>query len=612
MASIDSRTPLLTGSTGSCSFFMACFNGTSAFLASRALAEGGRAPDLGKIGGGPVRKSTVTATKGSALPLYHQFDRRSDRAIFFHGDQASVDRCLGKDVSSRDLIWLWDPGPRWWLRCFLAALSLLGMVVVWGCAHVRLTTEDMLCVVMGFGGRLAWWLTTAPFSAATSETQMRSVLMAAQRWRDWMPNRSWVSRSNLAKALGCCWVQIRIHSMGLTSPGGWIWDPGDAMMLFNSPVFFSLGMLVLLSGRLFVSTFYKESQYFHAVSTTIACLGEQCVLGWDESRFDWLTDFLHAQIADSNGLIYKSQGRDNSYIVAGWLSLVFCLLIAIMTFYTAFLLKKCMDSDPSITSYLDIAERAFDKRARTIASIFLNTEMYLVATGLIISESDNLHKLFSDFKMDFGPLVIGGRQSFVLITALIISPTMMMIDLSVLSYVSATGVFSTLVIVVSLVCVGAFGGVGFQGSGVLLNVSGIPTAVSLYIFCFAGHPVIPSIYISMRKRDQFGKVLFVIYFLTTITCMVTAVTGYLMFGNNTESQITLNLPITEFSAQITISTVLLIPVTRYALHATPVANVIEGGVLSKDGNNSRLLARLIRLGLLASKLYYGSLRFPLL
>ncbi|XP_061993593.1 uncharacterized protein LOC133711499 [Rosa rugosa] len=242
---------------------------TSSFAASPALAEGGRAPDLGKIGGGPVRKSTVTATKGSALPLYHQFDRRSDGSIFFHWDQASVDCCLGRVVSSRDLIWLWDPGPRWWLSCFLAALSLMVMVVVWGCAHVRLTTEDMLCVEMGFGGRLEWWLTTAPFSAATSEMQTRSMLMAAWRWRDWMPNRSWVSRSNLAKALGCCWDQIRIHSMGLTSPGGWIWDPGDAMMLFNSPVFFSLGMLVSLSGRLFASIFYKESQYIHAVSTTM-------------------------------------------------------------------------------------------------------------------------------------------------------------------------------------------------------------------------------------------------------------------------------------------------------------------------------------------------------
>ncbi|ONI11962.1 hypothetical protein PRUPE_4G137000 [Prunus persica] len=284
---------------------------------------------------------------------------------------------------------------------------------------------------------------------------------------------------------------------------------------------------------------------------------------------------------------------------AGWLSLVLLFLISIITFYTAILLKKCMDSDPSITSYLDIAERAFGKTARIIVLIILSTELYLVAVGLIILESDSLYKLFPKFRIKLGSLLICGRQSFVLVTALIILPTMLITEMSILSYVSATGVFCCLIIVGSIVCVGAFGGVGFHASGDLLNVGGLPTAVSLYIFCFAGHAITPSIYISMRDKNQFSKVVFFSFLLITITCMVTAVTGYLMYGDGVESQITLNLPTTEVSARVAIYTILLIPIARYALMVTPVANAIEGG-LPEDYKNWRSVKLLIRMALLVS------------
>ncbi|BBN69576.1 Transmembrane amino acid transporter family protein [Prunus dulcis] len=255
----------------------------------------------------------------------------------------------------------------------------------------------------------------------------------------------------------------------------------------------------------------------------------------------------------------------------GWLSLVLLFLISIITFYTAILLKKCMDSDPSITSYLDIAERAFGKTARIVVLIILSTELYLVAVGLIILESDSLYKLFPKFRIKLGSLFICGRQSFVLVTALITLPTMLITEMSILSYVSATGVFCCLIIVGSIVCVGAFG----------------------------GHAITPSIYISMRDKNQFSKVVFFSFLLVTITCMVTAVTGYLMYGDGVELQITLNLPTTEVSARVAIYTILLIPIAKYALMVTPVANAIEGG-LPEDYKNWRSVKLLIRMALLVS------------
>ncbi|KAM7251278.1 hypothetical protein ACFE04_023161 [Oxalis oulophora] len=283
----------------------------------------------------------------------------------------------------------------------------------------------------------------------------------------------------------------------------------------------------------------------------------------------------------------------------GWLSLVFFFLIALICFYTALLLKRCMDVNPSIRSYLDIAELAYGKNGRILVMIIMNSELYLVAIGLLILEGDNLHKLFPKFMVEIGSFAIDGRRTFVIITALVIFPSMLLTDLSYLSYVSATGVFSCILILASTFCVGAFEGVGFHQTGALWNTSGIPVAISLYIVCFAGHPVIPSIYISMRDSYQFTKVLSCSFILTAITYLLIALFGYLMFGNAVESQITLSLPTRLIGSQIAIYTTLLIPVTRYALMMTPVAAAIES-LLSENLKRWRPVKLLIRVTLLVT------------
>lgn len=87
-----------------------------------------------------------------------------------------------------------------------------------------------------------------------------------------------------------------------------------------------------------------------------------------------------------------------------------------------------------------------------------------------------------------------------------ILPTMWLNDLGVLSYVSAGGVLSSMIVTVCVFFVGATKGVGFHGKGRLFNLNGIPTALSLYTFCYGAHAVFPPIYNSMRKKIQFSRV----------------------------------------------------------------------------------------------------------
>lgn len=165
-----------------------------------------------------------------------------------------------------------------------------------------------------------------------------------------------------------------------------------------------------------------------------------------------------------------------------------------------------MNADRNIKTYPDIGERAFGRPGRIIVSLFMHLELYLVTTGFLILEGDNLHNLFPGFNIELIGLRLNGKQAFMATVALVIMPTLWWDNLSVLSYVSMSGVLATTVTLGSISWVGAFDGIGFHQKGKLINWSGIPTALSLYAFCYGAHPVLPTLYSSMKSKHQFNNV----------------------------------------------------------------------------------------------------------
>lgn len=259
----------------------------------------------------------------------------------------------------------------------------------------------------------------------------------------------------------------------------------------------------------------------------------------------------------------------------GWLSLILLFMVAMICCYTGLLLKRCMDVSPSIRSYSDIGELAFGNKGRVLIAVFMYLELYLVAIEFIILESDNLNKLLPNMSFKVFELTIAGKQGFILIAALVILPTTWLRSMSLLAYISAGGALASIVVVVSVLWAGTLDGVGFHGEGRLINLSGFPTAVSLYAFCYCGHAVFPTIYTSMKDRSQFSKMLVLCFLLCTLNYGTMGVIGYLMYGQDLESQITLNLPLGKISSMIAISTTLINPFTKFGLMITPVANAME-------------------------------------
>ncbi|XVE98668.1 hypothetical protein REPUB_Repub03eG0127200 [Reevesia pubescens] len=283
----------------------------------------------------------------------------------------------------------------------------------------------------------------------------------------------------------------------------------------------------------------------------------------------------------------------------GWLSLVLLILIAAAACFTGLLIRRCMDADPHISSYIDIAGHAFGRKGRVIASFFTCLELFFVATGFLILEGDNLHKLSPDFALKLGGITLDGRLSFIILSGIAILPSMWLNDLSTLSYVSAGGVLSSLVIVVCVFCVGVTKEIGFHGKGRLINFSGIPTAINLYTFCYGAHATFPPIYSSMRKKTQFSKVLLTSFVICTITYTSMAVLGYLIYGQNVQVQVTLNLPTEKAISKVAIYTVLAAPIAKYTLTVMPIGTTIESR-LPANYRGRKAISVFIRMSILIS------------
>ncbi|XP_057778097.1 amino acid transporter AVT1E-like isoform X3 [Salvia miltiorrhiza] len=297
----------------------------------------------------------------------------------------------------------------------------------------------------------------------------------------------------------------------------------------------------------------------------------------------------------------------------GWFGLLLLFMFGIIACYTGILLKRCLESSSQLQTYPDIGQAAFGLGGRICIAVILYIELYSSCVEFLIMMSDNLSATFPNAQVHIAGIHLDSYQICAIVATLVILPTVWLRNLSLLSYVSIGGVVTLALVVLCLLWVGVVSDIGFNPSGKALNFTHLPITIGIYSFCYGGHSVFPNIYSSMENPSQFPSVLAISFAISGSLYAGVAVLGYLMFGEATNPQFTLNLPTRLIASKIAGWAVVVAPLTKFGLSMTPVALALEE-LLPADQLASNTAPILIRTTLVVSTLivaltvpYFGSM-----
>ncbi|KAK6079858.1 transmembrane amino acid transporter [Seiridium cupressi] len=262
---------------------------------------------------------------------------------------------------------------------------------------------------------------------------------------------------------------------------------------------------------------------------------------------------------------------------AGWLcGMVTLFFGATVTSWTARLLAKCMDLDPTVITFSDVAFISFGHRARVITSVLFTLELLAACVALIVLFADSLILLFP------GTLSLTGWK---IVCTLILIP-LQFAPLKILSFTSFIGILSVMSIALLLIIDGL---VKPQTPGSLMepaitylfpeNWLTLPLSFGLLMSPWGGHSVFPNIYRDMRHPHRYKEAVTITFSFTYVIDATVAIVGYVMFGDGVRDSVTNNLlRTTGYPAVLNVLLVIfiaIIPLTKIPLNAQPIVSTME-------------------------------------
>ncbi|KAI0321704.1 transmembrane amino acid transporter protein-domain-containing protein [Amylostereum chailletii] len=265
-----------------------------------------------------------------------------------------------------------------------------------------------------------------------------------------------------------------------------------------------------------------------------------------------------------------------AFSYAGWIAGAILMgFYGYITCYTAKFLARVVASDPRIRSYADIGQKAFGPRSSLLISTVFCIEMFGVSVILVTLFADSLRVLIPEFS----------PTTYKVMSLIILIPSVF-VPLSLLSYTSLLGIFST----ISLIAVIFFDGLSkadapgslispAETSFLFASWDKLGMAFGLFMAGFGAHCGIPALVLDMEDPKRFDEAMDYAFCFATIFYTLIGIAGYLMFGDSVHEEISQNLlGVAGYSPalnKVVLWMLVITPLTKFPLTTRPLNLTFE-------------------------------------
>ncbi|KAI9275747.1 transmembrane amino acid transporter protein-domain-containing protein [Phascolomyces articulosus] len=247
----------------------------------------------------------------------------------------------------------------------------------------------------------------------------------------------------------------------------------------------------------------------------------------------------------------------------GWIGLLIMFLSWFFSTYSGVVLIRCLyyDGQSRLTSYQDVAERAFGKIGGWIAFFFTAITMIGVPILYVMLAGSNIHAACKGTSAELTFPI------WTIICACVVGvPYIFFKSLKEVGFTSLFGVLTTVitVLIVLGISVKLDGEVELNPHHDAVIWPMFPVALSSITFSFGGNPIYPHVEAGMRHPEHWPRVIFGGLTTCVAIYLITAIPGYYYFGADVKSPVYESLP--DSGAKLAA----MIIITAHVLLAMPV------------------------------------------
>ncbi|KAJ1957446.1 hypothetical protein IWQ62_005086 [Dispira parvispora] len=222
----------------------------------------------------------------------------------------------------------------------------------------------------------------------------------------------------------------------------------------------------------------------------------------------------------------------------GWVALSCVFLAAAMAIFTGRLLIQCLyhKEGQRLSSYPEVGMAAYGP----IAKYFIVVLHYAISLGApcvyISLSGGGTYDLVKD-------MVGITKAMWIIIAAILVCiPFVLIKSMKDVAILSLFGVLATAVVVVVVVAVGFIDLPNVETTHSLVRWDNLPAAMGTICFSFGGNVVYPHVESSMKNPQSWTKVLFLAIMCSMTMYLMTAISGYFVYGEKVEAIVYDSLP----------------------------------------------------------------------